>query len=274
MLAGFTHAVSNSIGRWRYFVKDRGGPVHPLPSGADAILSGLTEHGYAVVPNFYDQKKCSFLRNEIDRLIAEQPDVVQNDTRFSDQRIFGSERASSAIMDFHGAQLPLSIGEHYGKRRLVSFSTLAGRLSAKPGNLGSGQGWHRDAFHFQFKAMVYLSDVSAQNGPFQLLDASHRGARVFTDTILAGLASAPNTRLTDQQADALLRADPARLKTFVAPAGTMILFDSSTIHRGSPISTGTRYALTNYYYDPAHIVPAVIDAFAPYARASVTELGS
>lgn len=274
MLTGFAHAVSNSIGRWRYFTQDWGRPAHPLPNGGDAILSGLTKHGYAVVPHFYDRQKCSFLRTEIDRLIAEQPDVVQNDTRLSDQRIFGSERASPAIMDFHSAQFPISIGEHYGERRLVSFSTLAGRLSAKPGNLGSGQGWHRDAFHFQFKAMVYLSDVGTENGPFQLLDASHQGARVFRDTILAGLASAPNTRLTDQQIDALLRANPARLQTFVAPAGTMILFDSSTIHRGSPISTGTRYALTNYYYDPAHIVPALIDAFAPYARANATDIGS
>lgn len=269
MLSGFARAIGNSVGRWRHFSRHREGPRCQLIAGSEAIISSLNLHGYAVIPAFYDSATCGFLRGEIDRLMAEQPDVVQSDAIAADRRIFGSERASQALMEFHNAQLPLSIGEHYGNRRLVCFSTLAGLLTAKAGNLGSGQGWHRDAFHFQFKALVYLSEVSAESGPFQLLDASHRGWRVFADTVRAELKSAPNTRLTDRQVEMLLTAKPARLRTFVAPAGTMILFDSSSIHRGSPIFRGTRYALTNYYYDPEHIVPAVVDKFAPYARSSI-----
>jgi hypothetical protein len=186
----------------------------------------------------------------------------------ADLRVFGAERASVAIREFHDTAFPRAIGEHYSGRRLTCFSTLAARLSARSGNLGSGQGWHRDAFHFQYKAMVYLSDVGSDNGPFQLLDGSHRGTRVFLDTIVGGLQRAPYSRITDSQAEALVAAQPERLKTFTGSAGTMILFDSSTIHRGSPIVSGTRYALTNYYYEPEHIVPVVIEKFAPYARGS------
>jgi hypothetical protein len=266
-MTGLFRAVGNIKDRWRYFSRARPGPARPLPQGSSAILESLHTHGYAVVPGFYDAARCALLRSEIDRIIREQPDVVHRDKLDSDLRVFGAERASAAIREFHDAPFPIAAGEHYSGRELTCFSTLAGWLSAKAGNLGSGQGWHRDAFHFQYKALVYLSDVGPDNGPFQLLDASHRGARVFFDTIEGGLQRAPNSRITDDQADALVSAQPQRLNTFTAPAGTMILFDSSTIHRGSPIVSGTRYALTNYYYEPEHIVPVVVEKFAPYARA-------
>jgi hypothetical protein len=264
---GLLRAVGNMKDRWRHFLRNRPGPTRPLPQGSSEILENLRVHGYAVLPNFYDAERCALLRGEIDRIIREQPDVVQRDKLDSDLRVFGAERASATIREFHDASFPIAIGEHYSGRELTCFSTLAGWLSARPGNLGSGQGWHRDAFHFQYKAMVYLSDVGPDSGPFQLLDASHRGTRVFFDTVEAGLQRAPHSRITDSQVEALVTADPQRLKTFSAVAGTMLLFDSSTIHRGSPIVSGTRYALTNYYYEPQHIVPVVVQKFAPYARA-------
>ena len=57
------------------------------------------------------------------------------------------------------------------------------------------------------------------------------------------------------------------MHTFTAKAGTLILFDSSTIHRGAPITAGTRYALTNYYYPPSHITDDTYRAFAPFVQA-------
>src|SRR5258708_22216276 len=164
----------------------------------------------------------------------------------------------------------LSVGQAYSRRELTAFSTLAGRIEAKPGNLGSGQGWHRDAFHFQFKAMVYLTDVDADHGPFQIMEASHHGARIFADTVRGRLPRSPRTRVTADQAQRLLAASSHPLKTFCAPAGTLILFDSSTIHRGAPVNTGIRYALTNYYYEPASITPKFERNFAPYAYPSRT----
>jgi len=267
-LLSLARAIGNMTDRWRHFSQPRETPQRSFPPDGDAALQNLRAYGYAVIPAFCDATRCALLCEEVDRVIREQPDVVQHDPFGADQRIFGAERASAAIRKFHDADFPIAVGEYYGSRRLTCFSTLAGRISARPGNLGSGQGWHRDAFHFQYKAMLYLTDVGPESGPFQLLDASHRGARVFSDMIEVGLQRAPKTRLTEQQAEALVEAEPQRLKTFTAPAGTMILFDSSAIHRGSPIASGTRYALTNYYYEPEHIVPVVVKKFAPYARSS------
>ena len=33
----------------------------------------------------------------------------------------------------------------------------------------------------------------------------------------------------------------------IGSAGTLVIFDTNCIHRGKPIESGTRYAITNYY---------------------------
>jgi len=203
---------------------------------------------------------------EIDRIIETQPEAVRRDATDADHRVFGAEHASSILAEFHNDPTLLSIGETYRRDKLRNFSTLAGRLRAKPGNLGSGQGWHRDAFHFQFKAMVYLTDVTSRNGPFQFLSGSHRALQVVRDTLTGHLDGAPRSRITEGQAQRLIAANPTRLQTFTANRGTVILFDSSGIHRGAPIESSERYALTNYYFEPDQITAQRFDEFAPFAR--------
>jgi len=55
------------------------------------------------------------------------------------------------------------------------------------------------------------------------------------------------TRLTQDTIKPLLESDPERLKTFEAKKGSVILVDTSGIHRGAPVQDGERYALFNYY---------------------------
>jgi hypothetical protein len=114
--------------------------------------------------------------------------------------------------------------------------------------------------------MVYLSDVGPENGPFQVIEGSHRPWHVMVDTVRGGLVQEPRDRIAPGQIDRILGRTGRRLRTFTAPCGTLILFDSSTIHRGSPIKSGTRYALTNYYYPSEQMTPAMYEHFAPFAR--------
>lgn len=253
--------------RWRHRSQGRPSRNGIAPSAAArAAASALRRPGYLVIPGYYPPERCAALRAEIDRIMAEQPDVIQKDAFDADHRVFGAERASTAIAAFHDDAFLREVGEAYRGGRLVDFTTLAGRISSRPGNLGSGQGWHRDAFHFQYKAMLYLTDVGPENGPFQLLAGSHRPLAVFADMIRGRLDAPPQTRISEAQIARLLGWNRTRLKTFTARAGTLILFDSSAVHRGSPIDKGVRYALTNYYYEPRQVSEAMIDKFSPLAR--------
>ncbi len=264
---GFLAAAAALYGHFKHQVKIA---LRPGMIASDEIAQAvrrLQQDGYVVLPDFYSAGQCAALRAEIDRIIQEQPEALQKDKLGADCRIFGSERASLAIRAFHDDAFCQSAGEAYSRGPLRNFSTLAARLTAMSGNLGSGQGWHRDAFNFQYKSMVYLSDVTLANGPFQILPRSHHALDVARDTLVARLNPPPASRITALQIERLLAHNPHRATPLPASAGTLILFDSSTIHRGMPIQAGTRYALTNYYFQPESINPELEQAFAPFAKA-------
>lgn len=229
---------------------------------AQAVRS-LMRDGYAVVPGYYSEEDCAAGRAEIDALIESRPYAIQAYGNRSDLRVYGAEHASSLARRFHDDSFFLDVGKVYSRSALVNFSTLAARLTAAPDNLGSGQGWHRDAFFFQYKSMVYLSDVSPENGPFQILPGSHHSLTAAKDSYIGRLDPPPASRITAQQMNRLLTANPDRARALTAKAGTVILFDSSTIHRGMPIATGCRYALTNYFYHPQSLTPEFRRSFEP-----------
>ena len=133
-------------------------------------------------------------------------------------------------------------------------------MPAEPGNQGSGEGWHRDAFMRQFKAILYLSDVGPDNGPFQFVKDSYRPRQVLRDIWKGGLRYMQN-RLSEPEVERILMGSPDRLCTYTAKAGTLILVDTSSIHRGMPIENGTRYALTNYYFLLQDIGAAMFEKF-------------
>ena len=114
-------------------------------------------------------------------------------------------------------------------------------------NLGSGNGWHRDSFSRQFKAMIYLSDVSLDNGPFQYVEGTNNYANMSELTSYTKMPRL-SKRHTAEEVDSYLQKSKKtdQLQTFDAKAGSLILFDSSGLHRGHPILEGTRYALTIY----------------------------
>ena len=53
-----------------------------------------------------------------------------------------------------------------------------------------------------------------------------------------------------------------RKKIITGKAGTLIIVDTSLIHRGRPLKNGKRYALTNYYY-PYYQVNKMKNHFKP-----------
>ena len=56
--------------------------------------------------------------------------------------------------------------------------------------------------------------------------------------------------------------DNNRIKTLEGKAGTLILVDTSMIHRGKPLNHGSRYAITNYYY-PYFSIDSMKNHFLP-----------
>ena len=176
----------------------------------------------------------------------------------SEYRLFGAEKINQKIMEFFSNKLLMNIGSNCFGRLLLNLMTMANRVEFKPNNSGSGSGWHRDDVNFQFKSILYLTDVSEKNGAFEFIEKSNDFLNIIKDSMKAKL-DVLNTRIDNKKVGLL---EKKRIKTITGKAGTLILFDASLIHRGRPLEEGCRYALTNYYY-PYYKVDSMRDHFLP-----------
>jgi hypothetical protein len=232
----------------------------PTAIGVGAgYLEQVEAKGICIVEDFWSRETCAAARNEVDRIITQYPQYVNGNAK-ADQRVYGANNASQIIADFANDEVLASVASAYNRKFTRTAFTLAARMPAMVGNQGSGEGWHRDAFLRQFKAILYLSDVAPENGPFQLIQDSHRRARVQSD-MRAGNLKYMQYRLSDSEIERIVAAEPERKITYTARAGTLILVDTTTLHRGQPIEAGTRYALTNYYLPEDRIESSLYEKF-------------
>lgn len=240
---------------WLHDVKS---PPCAQADGLD-YLAKVEADGICIVENFWSEETCARARGEVDRVIAQYPKYVNSNAK-ADQRVYGANNASELIATFANDPMLASVASAYNREITRTAFTLAARMPASRDNQGSGEGWHRDAFFRQFKAILYLSDVGPSNGPFQMILDSHRRQRVIRD-MRAGQLKYMQYRQTDLEIERIIADEPARKITYTARAGTLILVDTSTLHRGQPIEAGTRYALTNYYFPEGRIDPSLYEKF-------------
>ena len=207
------------------------------------ICRELKENGYSIIYDYYSAEQCRKIVDQINSGIIKNSQFVKIS---DDKRIFGFEKLS-----LEGAKVNSDInlsqfGDVVNGEPSYCAFTLAGYLEA--GALGSsGDGWHRDAYFSQFKAMIYLSDVDVDNGPFEIIPTSHKLLFVLKTAFLSSLKKW-KTRFTDEEVMRIKESTSAKSIKILGKLGTLVLFNSATIHRGSPIKKGFRYSLTNYYY--------------------------
>ena len=186
--------------------------------------------------------------------------VHQSD--YADSRIFGAEELSENIMKFANNKLLNKLANAYNAVPTSNGFTLAGKIETTGHEYGSGGTWHRDSYFRQFKSLLYLTNVNEENGPFQVVLGSHDAKKISSDSKSANLESMQCT-FNQEAVEKILKDEPERLKTLTGKAGTLVLVDTSTIHRGLPLKNGIRYALTNYFFENTQINSHLVEHFAP-----------
>ncbi len=220
------------------------------------ILEVIKKEGVICIDGFFDEVTCESMIEEIDESLIQYREKITQDNEQADNRIYGANHISSLIDTFYTNEFLTDIRNAYLRRTEVEGFTLAARIEMKEGNLGSGGGWHRDTIYGkQFKAIVYLTDVSEKNGPFQYIKATHQASSKLEGVSKFNLGAFQN-RISQKEVDTILNSGEYELVTYTAQKGTIILTDTTGIHRGAPLREGCRYALTNYYFTnsiPSHI---------------------
>ena len=143
----------------------------------------------------------------------------------------------------------------------LSVLMLAGKLEYSNNiKATSGGGWHRDSDGLQFKAMVYLNDVSSSNGPFlfvpnsKKIDAKRQPIKKLNSLLFyikrfLKYQKIRDLRYSEDSISNFFKVSKQTPIEISAPKGSVVFFDSSFIHRGKIIQNGLRYSLTNYYFE-------------------------
>lgn len=227
------------------------------------ILQALKVEGVYVLPDYFSAETCAEMRAEIDRLLVQFENQLWTDPVGSDRRINGINQVSPKFDSYFKDAFIREILTEFERRYVVKGFTMAARMDFKEGNLGSGNGWHRDSAHYsQTKSIIYLSNASMENGPFEYIIGSHTPG-AFVRGWMKKAYHLNQYRFTDAEIKNYLELFPdQKLETFPAKEGTLILADTRGLHRGRPIEKGTRYAATNYFFmdrePPAHLLANLI----------------
>ncbi len=227
-------------------------PAPPTPEVA-GWLTALARDGFVVVPNFCSADQCATLRAELDRLLTQYPATTLHLP--DDDRIHGAERVSEAMRAYHHDPRLTALAEAFHQAPTLNLFTLANRVRPVPGGLGSGGGWHRDSVHQrQLKTLLYLTDVDAGSGAYQYVSGTHHPADLLRLTRTGQVAFNQN-RLTETEVARIVADGGGRYAahTVTGPAGTLVITDTRGLHRGTPLTHGIRYALTNYFFARHHL---------------------
>ena len=219
-------------------------------NSAPEILKHLRAQGLCVLPNYYPPEFCDQAVQDIDEAIIKFSEKVQHEDHegcAGDYRIFKMESEFETARQFAKEKLFLEIFSSYKKCPIITHFTLAGKVQHRAGSTtNSGAGWHQDAGHeIQVKAIVYLTDTDTTNGPFLFLPRLPA-----TPLQLPTRDGNPNsTRYSDEVVDKFCREQGVQPVRVTGTRGTVILANTSFIHRGENIKSGARYSYTNYCFE-------------------------
>ena len=208
----------------------------------------LKEYGICILKNYFNKDILSKLEIEYNNIFIQHTDkieVLDKEECSNDERIFYAERYSPHIYTFFA-------NDNLFNKAASSFSrnknpkTLINRLTYEKGKIkNSGAGWHRDNHDCQFKAIMYLSDVKSENGPFTWITNSSKKFIGYPPP----RTKSYNTRFHDKTIEELLQNNKnCKLIEICGEKGTIVLADTTYIHRGKIIEEGERKAITQYFF--------------------------
>ena len=214
----------------------------------ESIIYILNTYGICILDDYYSQETVDILMKEYHKIFEEQKskiEILDKEDCSNDERIFHAQKYSEYIKNnFSDNNLFNNIAQKYTNKRL-NKKTLINKVVYEDGKIkNSGAGWHRDNHNCQFKVIMYLSDVNEKNGPFQFMTNSSKKHIGYPPPRTANY----NTRFHDKTVEELVEKNKnCNIHNIVGKKGTIVIVDTTYIHRGKIIEEGERYAMTEYF---------------------------
>lgn len=211
------------------------------------LIDSFKKNGFVIIKNYLSVKDCDHIKDAIDKFCELNMKNIWSHEKQNEQRIFGAQNIDRKIEQFFLDKNIEDFASEIYNTKFKNMMVMANKINFTSLNYGSGSGWHRDSINYQFKAILYLSDVNERNGAFQFIKNTEKNFNIIK---IANLIrhNVVNTRFSNLQVKEILKKKPDDLTTLSGKKGTLILVNTAMIHRGKPLSENNRYALTNYYY--------------------------
>jgi hypothetical protein len=215
---------------------------------SNMLIKLLKKYGICILTDYFDLSTINKLEDEYDNIFNTKQNLIEKSEKeecSNDERIFYAENYSNTIKElFYDNNLFSECAKAYKSN--LNKKTLINKVEFKEGIItNSGAGWHRDNHDCQFKALMYLTDVNENNGNFQFITNSSKKYIGYPKPRTQNY----NTRFADETVNDLINKNQAlKLHNIIGKKGTIVLVDTTYIHRGNIIREGLRKAITQYFF--------------------------
>lgn len=212
----------------------------------------LDSHGFIIFENRLSKDFCFDAINDFEELL--QNDIeVEKHYQGTEKRIFDFEKhkETGKIFKELSDNLILKISAKYKFK-----SILAMKNTPLPKNELELGRWHIDSFNNQYKLFCFLEDVKENSGALEIIPFTHKwGFKILNGIFKKEYFSLMDfmagderkyTKLRESFISRLLKKGLTSEKLHLQE-GTMVLCNTSMIHRSSPCKASRRYSLTSYY---------------------------
>ena len=236
----------------------------------EAVMKCMKENGVCMIKNYITENICEKIRSECSER-SEVPedinfedgsyrryDVYKDTGAAANKRVYHTDCFSPDLMNFKiDSDISEICKDYYNKGPYSVHVQIYERHQYHEIPVRS---FHIDTFETStFKAMLYLSDVTIDDGPNSYIIGTHdnddlRKKKEFEwgpkkSENLEYLKPHP-TNFVKEELGSLIN----NWVKFVAKKGTLILFDTWGVHCGlSPSRTGDRHVIVNYYRPGANL---------------------
>lgn len=230
-------------------------PEQPLGDIAGYVRS-LQRDGVVVIERWMGAERIAAinaeLKADLDRL-AEEGTLEGKPVYFVREqgiaRVMEVSRHYPATEAFFEDEMIKAVARAYVSADVKSYLRMA-ELRREVGAISTADLPHMDDWRMRFKAFLLLNDVDAGHAPFVYYKGSHLGGRWRADSEYEYFRDGNTGRFGHfflQEWERIAKAERIEKLVCTGGAGTLILTDTRGVHHGTPVKTGPRYLLGNYF---------------------------
>lgn len=225
-------------------------PFNQVSEDYSTLRDAVHREGFAVLQSRATPEGCAHIKAFIDQFPAEKAEINYGGT---EKRIWGSHKMDLVVQAF-GELSEHVMGSVFNARPKVKTVLSYSNHPIPPEDRLMTGRWHLDSLRHQYKLFCFLTRTDEQTGPLEVVPGTHRTSFKLLPLVTGQYISFSDLRNEKRRYQKL---DESWVKTqcrkaggsvpFLCEAGTLILVDTSAIHRARPCLEGHRYALCAYY---------------------------